>query len=69
VVADIQAAGGSALAVAADISNRAEHRAVVERLLGEYGRWDVLVNNAAMAVTKPFPRSPRRSSTAASRST
>jgi 3-oxoacyl-[acyl-carrier protein] reductase len=56
VVADIQAAGGAALAVAADISDRAEYQAMVQRLLGEYGRWDVLVNNAAVAVTKPFPQ-------------
>jgi 3-oxoacyl-[acyl-carrier protein] reductase len=55
VVADIAAAGGSALAVAADISSRAEYQAMVERLLGEYGRWDVLVNNAAVAITKPLP--------------
>jgi 3-oxoacyl-[acyl-carrier protein] reductase len=54
VVADIEAAGGSALAVAADISDRAEYQAMVERLLREYGRWDILVNNAAVAVTKPF---------------
>jgi 3-oxoacyl-[acyl-carrier protein] reductase len=56
VVADIAAAGGAALAVAADISDRAEYHAMVQRLLGEYGRWDVLVNNAAVAVTKPFPQ-------------
>jgi 3-oxoacyl-[acyl-carrier protein] reductase len=56
VVADIAAAGGAALAVAADISSRAEYQAMVQRLLGEYGRWDVLVNNAAVAVTKPFPQ-------------
>jgi 3-oxoacyl-[acyl-carrier protein] reductase len=56
VVADIQAAGGVALALAADISKRAEYEAMVERLLSEYGRWDVLVNNAAVAITKPFPQ-------------
>jgi 3-oxoacyl-[acyl-carrier protein] reductase len=54
VVADIGAAGGSALAVAADISVRAEFEAMVQRMLGEFGRWDVLVNNAAVAITKPF---------------
>ena len=54
VVAGIEASGGSALALAADISIRAEYQAMVERLLGEFGRWDVLVNNAAVAVTKPF---------------
>ena len=55
VVADINAAGGTAIAVAADISSRAEYQAMVERLLAECGRWDVLVNNAAVAITKPFP--------------
>ena len=54
VVAGIEASGGSALALAADISIRAEYQAMVERLLGEFGRWDVLVNNAAVAITKPF---------------
>jgi 3-oxoacyl-[acyl-carrier protein] reductase len=41
--------------VAADITNRAEFEAMVNRLLSEFGRWDVLVNNAAVAITKPFP--------------
>lgn len=54
VVADIQAAGGSAMAVAADISSRAEYQAMVEQVLASWGRWDVLVNNAAVAITKPF---------------
>ena len=54
VVAGIEAAGGTALAIAADISNRAEYQAMVERILATYGRWDVLVNNAAVAITKPF---------------
>jgi 3-oxoacyl-[acyl-carrier protein] reductase len=54
VVAGIEASGGSALALAADISIRAEYQAMVEEMIGEYGRWDVLVNNAAVAITKPF---------------
>ncbi len=54
VVADIEAAGGSCLAIAADISSRAEFGAMVGQLLSEYGRWDILVNNAAVAITKPF---------------
>jgi len=54
VVAGIEAAGGTARALAADVSSRAEYQAMVAQMLGEYGRWDVLVNNAAVAVTKPF---------------
>jgi 3-oxoacyl-[acyl-carrier protein] reductase len=54
VVADINAAGGTAIAAAADISSRAQYQAMVERLLAEFGRWDILVNNAAVAITKPF---------------
>lgn len=49
VVAGIQAAGGSAMAVAADVSSRAEYQTVVEQVLASWGRWDVLVNNAAVA--------------------
>jgi 3-oxoacyl-[acyl-carrier protein] reductase len=54
VVADIHADGGTATAIAADVSSRAEYQAMVERLLAEFGRWDILVNNAAVAMTKPF---------------
>jgi 3-oxoacyl-[acyl-carrier protein] reductase len=54
VVAEIAAAGGVAMAIAADVSRRDEYEAMVARLLAEYGRWDVLVNNAALAITKPF---------------
>ncbi len=54
VAADIRATGGTAMVVAADVSSRAEYQAMVEQLIGEFGRWDVLVNNAAVAVTKPF---------------
>jgi NAD(P)-dependent dehydrogenase (short-subunit alcohol dehydrogenase family) len=55
VVAGIEASGGQAVAIAADISSRSEYQAMVERMLGEYGRWDVLVNNAAVAITGAVP--------------
>lgn len=55
VVAEITATGGTAIAVAADVSIRAEYQAMIGRLLAEFGRWDILVNNAAVAITKPFP--------------
>ena len=56
VVAGIETAGGTAIAVAADISGRAECQAMVEQLLTAYGRWDTLVNNAAATITRPFPQ-------------
>jgi 3-oxoacyl-[acyl-carrier protein] reductase len=54
VVAEITAAGGTAIAAAADVSLQAEYRAMVDQMLAEFGRWDILVNNAAVAITKPF---------------
>jgi 3-oxoacyl-[acyl-carrier protein] reductase len=53
-VAEIEAAGGSCRALAADISDRAQFEEMVSQLLAECGRWDILVNNAAVAITKPF---------------
>ena len=55
VVVGIETAG-TAIAVAADISGRAECQAMVEQLLTAYGRWDTLVNNAAAIITRPFPQ-------------
>jgi 3-oxoacyl-[acyl-carrier protein] reductase len=54
VVADIRASGGDAMELGADVSNREEYQAMVSRLLAAWGQWDVLVNNAAVAITKPF---------------
>ena len=56
MVAGIDADGGTALAIAADVSSKEEYRAMVDRLLAQYGSWDILVNNAAVAITKPFPQ-------------
>jgi 3-oxoacyl-[acyl-carrier protein] reductase len=54
VVTEIEKAGGRALALAADVGDRAEYQAMVDETLATFGRWDVLVNNAAVAITKPF---------------
>jgi 3-oxoacyl-[acyl-carrier protein] reductase len=53
-VAAISAAGGSASAIAADVSVRAQYQVMIDRMLAEHGHWDVLVNNAAVAITRPF---------------
>ena len=54
VVAEIGEAGGTAVAIAADVSSRIEYQAMVGRMLAGFGRWDILVSNAAVAITKPF---------------
>ena len=46
VVAEITAAGGTALAVAADMTNPREIDAMLDRAVEAYGRLDVLHNNA-----------------------
>ena len=49
VVADIQAAGGRAIAVQADVANEAEVERLFETVDRELGRLDALVNNAGLA--------------------
>ena len=51
-VKEIEGTGGSGLAIVADVSDRAEYQAMIERLIAEFDHWDILVNNAAGAVTK-----------------
>jgi NAD(P)-dependent dehydrogenase (short-subunit alcohol dehydrogenase family) len=51
VVAEITAAGGIAIAVRGDVGSAADRTALVERTLGDFGRIDVLVNNAG--ITSP----------------
>ena len=47
-VAAIEAGGGAALAITADVTDEAAVAASVERVLETYGRVDVLVNNAGL---------------------
>jgi 3-oxoacyl-[acyl-carrier protein] reductase len=54
VVAEISRGGGEALAVAADISSRVQFEALVSATIDHFGSWDVLVNNAGIALVKPF---------------
>ncbi len=55
LVGEIAAAGGEALALAADVSRGEEARGLVREAIRRYGRLDVLVNNAGGVVT---PRGP-----------
>ncbi len=48
VADEIRAAGGSALALAADVSQRAEVQTAVDQLVAEYGGLHILVNNAGV---------------------
>ncbi len=52
-VASIGDAGGSAIAVQADVTEREQVDAMVERVIQEWGRVDILVNNAGIAVLPP----------------
>jgi 3-oxoacyl-[acyl-carrier protein] reductase len=47
-VASIEAAGGAALSIEADVTDEAAVGAAAERVLGSHGRIDVLVNNAGL---------------------
>jgi|TARA_R110002124_G_scaffold28981_11_gene101577 NAD(P)-dependent dehydrogenase (short-subunit alcohol dehydrogenase family) len=56
VVAEIESAGGTAIAVAGSVTDEAAVQAVVERSLAKWGRIDILVNNAGILRDKSFAK-------------
>ena len=54
VVERIRAAGGRAVACQADVGRLDEHDALIAAALGNFGRLDILVNNAAIDRREPF---------------
>jgi 3-oxoacyl-[acyl-carrier protein] reductase len=54
VVKAIESGGGKAVAIQADASDPKAINAAVEKTVATLGKLDVLVNNAGMAIPKPF---------------
>jgi NADP-dependent 3-hydroxy acid dehydrogenase YdfG len=54
IVKDIEAAGGKALAVSVDVTQRTEVESLVNRAINTYGKIDVLVNNAGIMPIAPL---------------
>jgi NADP-dependent 3-hydroxy acid dehydrogenase YdfG len=53
LVSEIEAAGGTALAVEADITDRAQADQAVQTVVDRFGRLDILVNNAGLMLLGP----------------
>src|ERR1700675_3017647 len=56
VVREIKAAGGSAVAIGASVSDDSEVRAMVDQVAREFGRLDILINNAGWSTRIPHEK-------------
>ena len=57
-VEEIKAKGGTALAIKADVGSEQDIKNMVKKTMDEFGRIDILVNNAAAFPSKPFTKFP-----------
>ena len=53
LAAEIEQAGGTAGAVAADITDRSQAEAALQQIVERFGRLDILVNNAGLMLLGP----------------
>jgi NADP-dependent 3-hydroxy acid dehydrogenase YdfG len=53
LASDIERSGGTALAIAGDITERSSAEAAVEQTIARFGRIDILVNNAGVMIVGP----------------
>ena len=58
VAAELVALGHQAIAVQTDVANEASVKNMAQQAVAQFGRIDVLVNNAAIFATVPMSRSP-----------
>jgi 3-oxoacyl-[acyl-carrier protein] reductase len=56
VVSDIRAAGGTAQAIRASVSEDSDVRAMIDQIAREFGRLDILVNNAGWSTRIPHDK-------------
>ena len=54
VVREVKALGVRAIAVIADVASKEQVEAMAGKALSEFGRVDILINNAAIRPHKPF---------------
>ncbi len=54
VLGEIRNRGGKASAYQADLAERHSIQAMIAGIAGEFGRLDIIVNNAGLAIRKPF---------------
>ncbi len=58
IAAECQALGGKALAIPTDVANEAQGKALVEQTIQEFGRLDMLINNAGFTTVSLFEELP-----------